>query len=103
MFYVFNKCALPLFHHKSWPHGLFPSFPRPHPSPTATHQQVQTKKVAGFNLSGSTPLRSGFPTSAAMRGASVLQAISRHASLDALLGYVRAANEFRESAGTGLL
>jgi integrase len=50
-------------------------------------------------------LRSGFLTSAAMRGASVfqLQAISRHASLDALLGYVRAANEFRENAGRGLL
>jgi site-specific recombinase XerD len=50
-------------------------------------------------------LRSGFLTSAAMRGATVFQlrAISRHANLDALLDYVRAAEEFRDNAGAGLL
>jgi hypothetical protein len=50
-------------------------------------------------------LRSGFLTSAARRGASVLKmrAVSRHKSMDVLRAYVRDADLFRDHAGAGLL
>jgi site-specific recombinase XerD len=62
--------------------------------------------LAGFDPAefSAHSLRSVFLTSVASRGASVfqLQAISRHASLDALVNYVRTANEFKNNAGAGL-
>ena len=50
-------------------------------------------------------LRSGFLTSAAEAGASALRMaeVSRHKSLDTLLGYVRRADAFRDHAGSGFL
>lgn len=50
-------------------------------------------------------LRSGFLTSAAARGASIFKMmdVSRHKSVETLLGYVRDAEMFRDHAGTGLL
>jgi site-specific recombinase XerD len=50
-------------------------------------------------------LRSGFLTSAASRGASIFKMmdVSRHKSMDALRGYVRDADLFRDHAGAGLL
>jgi site-specific recombinase XerD len=50
-------------------------------------------------------LRSGFLTSAAARGASIFKMmdVSRHKSVDALRGYVRDADAFRDHAGAGLL
>ncbi|MBD0276007.1 MAG: tyrosine-type recombinase/integrase [Acetobacteraceae bacterium] len=50
-------------------------------------------------------LRSGFLTSAAEAGASALRMaeVSRHKSLDTLLGYVRRADQFRDHAGSSFL
>jgi integrase len=50
-------------------------------------------------------LRSGFITSAARRGASVLKMmeVSRHRSVDSLRGYVHDADLFRDHAGNGLI
>ena len=50
-------------------------------------------------------LRSGFLTSAAARGASIFKMAdqSRHRSMDALRGYVRDAEIFRDHAGADLL
>jgi site-specific recombinase XerD len=50
-------------------------------------------------------LRSGFLTSAALRGASIFKMmdVSRHKSMDTLRGYVRDADLFRDHAGAGLL
>ena len=50
-------------------------------------------------------LRSGFPTSAAARGASIFKMAdqSRHKSMDTLRGYVRDAEIFKRHAGEGLL
>jgi integrase len=50
-------------------------------------------------------LRSGFLTSAAVRGASIFKMmdVSRHKSVDTLRGYIRDAELFRDHAGTGLL
>jgi integrase len=50
-------------------------------------------------------LRSGFLTSAAARGASIFKMAdqSRHKSMDTLRGYVRAAEIFKDHAGSGLL
>jgi hypothetical protein len=50
-------------------------------------------------------LRSGFLTSAAEAGASVLKMVevSRHKSVDMLTTYVRRADLFREHAGTAFL
>jgi len=50
-------------------------------------------------------LRSGFLTSAAIRGASIFKMmdVSRHKSVETLRGYVRDAELFRDHAGTGLL
>jgi site-specific recombinase XerD len=50
-------------------------------------------------------LRSGFLTSAAANGASILKMmdVSRHKSVDTLRGYVRDAEMFRNHAGQGLL
>ena len=50
-------------------------------------------------------LRSGFLTSAAESGASILKMIevSRHKSVDVLRGYVRRADLFREHAGAAFL
>jgi site-specific recombinase XerD len=63
--------------------------------------------IAGFDsreFSGHS-LRSGFLTSAAMNGANLFKMmdISRHKSLNSLLGYVRMADEFKNHAGDGLL
>jgi site-specific recombinase XerD len=54
---------------------------------------------------GAHSLRSGFPTSAARRGASVfkMRDVSRHKSMDVLQAYVRDADLFRDHAGAGLL
>lgn len=56
-------------------------------------------KVAGHSL------RSGFLTSAARQGASLLRMmdVSRHRKVDTLRGYIRRGEEFRDHAGTGLL
>jgi integrase len=50
-------------------------------------------------------LRSGFLTAAAQHRASIFKMmdVSRHRSLDTLIGYVRDAEFFRDHAGTGLL
>ena len=50
-------------------------------------------------------LRSGFLTSAAEAGASVLKMmdVSRHASMDTLRGYVCSADMFKEHAGAAFL
>jgi site-specific recombinase XerD len=50
-------------------------------------------------------LRAGFLTSAAKRGASLFKMmdVSRHRSVDALRGYVRDAEIFKDHAGSGLL
>jgi integrase len=50
-------------------------------------------------------LRSGFLTSAALRGASIFKMmdVSRHKSMDTLRSYVRDANLFRDHTGAGLL
>jgi site-specific recombinase XerD len=50
-------------------------------------------------------LRSGFLTSAAVRGASIFKMAdhSRHRSMNTLRGYVRDAEIFKDHAGTGLL
>lgn len=50
-------------------------------------------------------LRAGFLTSAAKRGASLFKMIasSRHSSTDALTGYVRDQELFKDHTGTGLL
>ena len=50
-------------------------------------------------------LRSGFPTSAAARGASIFKMAdqSRHKSMDTLRGYVRDAEIFKRHAAEGLL
>jgi site-specific recombinase XerD len=50
-------------------------------------------------------LRSGFLTSAALRGASIFKMmdVSRHRSVETLRGYVRDAELFRDHAGAGLL
>jgi hypothetical protein len=50
-------------------------------------------------------LRSGFLTSSAEAGASVLKMVevSRHKSVDMLVGYVRRSNLFREHAGAAFL
>jgi hypothetical protein len=50
-------------------------------------------------------LRAGFLTSAAKRGASIFKMmdVSRHRSVDTLLGYVRDAEIFKDHAGAGLL
>jgi site-specific recombinase XerD len=50
-------------------------------------------------------LRSGFLTSAAVRGASIFKMmdVSRHKSVDTLRGYIRDAEMFRDHAGAGLL
>ena len=47
----------------------------------------------------------GFLTSAAKRGASIFKMmdVSRHRSVDALRGYVRDAEIFKDHAGAGLL
>jgi hypothetical protein len=49
--------------------------------------------------------RTGFLTSAAVRGASIFKMMdaSRHRSVDTLRGYVRDAELFRNKAGAGLL
>lgn len=54
---------------------------------------------------GGHSLRAGFLTSAAAKGASVFKMmdVSRHKSVDALRGYVRDAELFRDHAGAGLL
>jgi hypothetical protein len=54
---------------------------------------------------GDSPLRAGFLTSAARRGASVfkMRDVSRHKSMDVLQAYVRDADLFRDHAGAGLL
>jgi hypothetical protein len=59
-------------------------------------------KAADF---GAHPLRAGFLTSAARRGASVfkMRDVSRHKSMDVLQAYVRDADLFRDHAGAGLL
>lgn len=56
------------------------------------------------NFSGHS-LRSGFLTSAAVRGASIFKMmdVSRHRSVDTLRSYVRDAELFRNHAGNGLL
>ena len=50
-------------------------------------------------------LRSGFLTSAAESGASILKLpeVSRHKSLDTLRGYVRRGDLFKEHAGAAFL
>jgi integrase len=50
-------------------------------------------------------LRSGFLTSAAVRGASIskMMDVSRHKSVDTLRGYIRDAKLFRDHPGNGLL
>ena len=50
-------------------------------------------------------LRSGFLTSAAAKGASIIKMmdVSRHKSVDTLRGYVRDAELFKDHAGAGLL
>jgi hypothetical protein len=50
-------------------------------------------------------LGSGFPTSAAGKGASIFKMmdVSRHKSVETLRGYVRDAELFKDHAGTGLL
>ncbi len=50
-------------------------------------------------------LRSGFLTSAALRGASIFKMmdVSRHKSIETLRAYVRDADRFRNHAGAGLL
>lgn len=64
-------------------------------------------KRAGLNAAeySGHSLRSGFLTSAARRGASLFKMIdvSRHKSVEALRGYVRDAELFRDHAGSGLL
>lgn len=57
------------------------------------------KQFAGHSL------RSGFLTSAAMKGASIfkMMTISRHKSVQTLQFYVRMAEEFKDHAGDGLL
>ena len=54
---------------------------------------------------GAHSLRSGFLTSAAEAGASIskMQAVSRHKSVDVLIGYVRHADRYKDHAGDGLL
>lgn len=54
---------------------------------------------------GGHSLRSGFLTSAAVRGASIfkMMEVSRHRSMDTVRGYVREAELFRNHAGSGLL
>jgi integrase len=60
---------------------------------------LDAKSVGGHSL------RAGFLTSAAARGASIFKMmdVSRHRSVDTLRAYVRAAERFRDHAGTGLL
>jgi site-specific recombinase XerD len=60
---------------------------------------LEPKKFAGHSL------RSGFLTSAAANGASIFKMmdLSRHKSADALRGYVRDAELFKNHAGIGLL
>jgi site-specific recombinase XerD len=62
---------------------------------------------AGFDAStfSGHSLRSGFLTSAAGNGASILKMmdVSRHKSVDTLRGYVRDAELFKDHAGAGLL
>ena len=51
-------------------------------------------------------MRSGLLTSAAKRGATIFKMVvdqSRHRSVEALRGYVRDAEIFKEHAGAGLL
>jgi hypothetical protein len=54
---------------------------------------------------GAYPVRVGFLTSAARRGASVFKVrdVSRHKSMDVLQANVRDADLFRDYAGAGLL
>jgi site-specific recombinase XerD len=79
-----------------------------HPSARAVAETVKTyARRAGLEateFSGHS-LRSGFVTSAASRGTSILEMmdVSRHKSIDTLRGYVRDAEMFRDHAGTGLL
>ena len=62
---------------------------------------------AGFDPRdfGAHSLRAGFITSAAERGAPVsrIRDVSRHKSVDVLMGYVRHAERFKGHAGEGLL
>jgi site-specific recombinase XerD len=62
---------------------------------------------AGFEASefAGHSLRSGFLTAAAHNGASVwkMMEVSRHRSVEAVQGYVNAAEGFQEHAGEGLL
>lgn len=62
---------------------------------------------AGLNPAefGGHSLRAGFLTEGAKQGASVfkLQQVSRHRSLDVLLGYVRDVELFHDHAGTAFL
>jgi site-specific recombinase XerD len=77
-------------------------------SPQAVCELVKQHAAAiGLDATtfGAHSLRSGFPTSAARRGASIfkMRDVSRHKSLDVLQAYVRDADMFRDHAGAGLL
>ena len=67
-------------------------------------QAARRVGLNGADFSGHS-LRSGFLTSAALRGASIFKMmdVSRHKSVDTLRGYVRDADLFRDHAGAGLL
>jgi hypothetical protein len=88
------------------------------PSPTAIADRVSATSLSAFSAdeivkhyatrAGLDPagfaghsLRSGFPTSAAKRGASVFKMteVSRHRSVDTLCGYVRRVDLFKQHAG----
>ena len=66
--------------------------------------ELVTHPTAGLTPPASS-VRSGFPTSAAARGASIFKMAdqSRHKSMDTLRGYVRDAEIFKRHAGEGLL
>jgi integrase len=69
------------------------------------HLMMSTTLLSDSHQRSRAPLRAGFLTSAAARGASIFKMmdVSRHRSVDALGCYVRDAERFRDHAGTGLL
>jgi integrase len=64
-------------------------------------------RLAGLDVDplGAHSLRAGFVTSAAERGANLfkIMAVSRHASMDVMRGYVRSREAWRDYAGDGVL
>src|SRR5450755_1940348 len=72
---------------------------------TTSSKSMPAALVSTLLSSPLTPLRSGFLTSAAAKGASIFKMVdqSGHKSIDTLRGYVRDAELFKDHAGAGLL